>query len=106
MKNIQIIDGADNCVYDIFACTEEEFALIFPAGTDIAFIDEIYARGRVVCWMTPSIASGSDGKGRPKSKAYTAPSSMSSTARWFTTRPERIMKRSIPTAPICDRGKQ
>lgn len=46
MKNIQIIDGADNCVYDIFACTEEEFALIFPAGTDIAFIDEIYARGQ------------------------------------------------------------
>ena len=46
MKNIQIIDGADNCVYDIFACTEEEFALIFPADTDIAFIDEVYARGQ------------------------------------------------------------
>jgi hypothetical protein len=44
MKNIQIIDGAQNCVYDIFAATEEEFALIFPTGTDIAFIDEVYAR--------------------------------------------------------------
>lgn len=43
MKNIQIIDGADNCVYDIFSATDEEFALIFPKGTDIAFIDEIYA---------------------------------------------------------------
>ena len=45
MKNIQIIDAAQNCVYDIFAATEEEFALIFPEGTDIAFIDEVYERG-------------------------------------------------------------
>jgi len=45
MRNIQIIDGAQNCVYDIFSATEEEFALIFPAGTDIAFIDEIYEKG-------------------------------------------------------------
>jgi hypothetical protein len=41
MKNIQIIDGATNCVYDIFAATDEEFALIFPDGTNIAFIDEV-----------------------------------------------------------------
>ena len=45
MKNIQIIDGAVNCVYDIFAATDEEFALIFPEGQDIAFIDEVYGRG-------------------------------------------------------------
>ena len=45
MKNIQIIDGAQNCVYDIFAATNEEFATIFPLGTDIAFIDEIYETG-------------------------------------------------------------
>jgi hypothetical protein len=45
MKNIQVIDGADNCVYDVFAATDEEFALIFPAGQDIAFIDEVIARG-------------------------------------------------------------
>jgi hypothetical protein len=44
MKNIQVIDGARNCVYDIFAATEVEFLLIFPSGTDIAFIDEVYAR--------------------------------------------------------------
>lgn len=44
MKNIQIIDGAQNCVYDIFSATDEEFALIFPMGTDIAFIDEVYVR--------------------------------------------------------------
>lgn len=44
MKNIQIIDGALNCVYDIFAATDEEFELIFPRGTDIAFINEVYDR--------------------------------------------------------------
>jgi hypothetical protein len=45
MKNIQVIDGALNCVYDVFAATAEEFALIFPPGQDIAFIDEVLARG-------------------------------------------------------------
>lgn len=44
MRNIQVIDGADNAVYDIFAATEDEFALIFPAGQDVAFIDEVMAR--------------------------------------------------------------
>lgn len=44
MKNIQIIDGAVNCVYDIFSATDEEFALFFPDGTDIAFIDEVMSR--------------------------------------------------------------
>jgi hypothetical protein len=41
MKNIQVFDGAENAVYDIFAATDDEFALIFPAGTDVAFIDEV-----------------------------------------------------------------
>ncbi|MBC3935299.1 hypothetical protein H8K47_08000 [Undibacterium sp. CY7W] len=45
MKNILIIDGADNCVYDIFAATDSEFDLIFPTGQDIAFIDEVMTRG-------------------------------------------------------------
>ena len=44
MKNIQVIDGAVNCVYDIFATTDEEFALIFPPGEDVAFIDEVLER--------------------------------------------------------------
>lgn len=42
MKNIQVFDGADNAAYDIFAATDEEFGLIFPNGTDVAFIDEVY----------------------------------------------------------------
>lgn len=45
MKNIQVVDGAENSVYDIFGATDEEFALIFPGGQDIAFIDEVMARG-------------------------------------------------------------
>jgi len=45
MKNIQVIDGADNSAYDIFAATDDEFALVFPDGQDVAFIDEVYARG-------------------------------------------------------------
>jgi hypothetical protein len=42
--NIQAIDGAVNCVYDVFAAAPEEFSLIFPPGTDIAFIDEVCER--------------------------------------------------------------
>jgi hypothetical protein len=45
MKNIQVIDGAINCVYDIFQATDEEFDAVFPGGQDVAFIDEVYARG-------------------------------------------------------------
>jgi hypothetical protein len=45
MKNIQVIDNGDNSVYDIFSATDYEFSLIFPAGQDIAFIDEVMSRG-------------------------------------------------------------
>ncbi len=45
MKNIQVIDGAENAVYDVFGATDEEFSRIFPEGQDIAFIDEVMARG-------------------------------------------------------------
>ena len=45
MKNIQVIDAAENAVYDIFSATDDEFALIFPPGQDIGFIEEVMARG-------------------------------------------------------------
>ena len=45
MKNIQIIDGASNCTYSLFSATDEEFASIFPQGTDVAFADELSKRG-------------------------------------------------------------
>ncbi len=44
MKNIQVIDGAENCTYDIFAATEEEFAEIFPGDTDIEFAEDFFER--------------------------------------------------------------
>ena len=44
MKNIQIIDGADNCTYSVFAATEEEFSAIFPGETDIEFSEDFFDR--------------------------------------------------------------
>ena len=45
MKNIQIIDGANNCSYDIFAMTDEEFSTLFPApGQNIEFIEDAINR--------------------------------------------------------------
>lgn len=42
MKNIQVIDCALNCAYDIYAVTEEEFLKIFPAPEqDIQFNEDI-----------------------------------------------------------------
>jgi hypothetical protein len=44
VKNIQVIDAARNAVFDVFAATEDEFALIFPPDQDVVFIDEVCAR--------------------------------------------------------------
>jgi hypothetical protein len=46
-KNIQVIDGADNCVYDVFSATDEDHALLFPNGTDIAFAEDFESRPEV-----------------------------------------------------------
>ena len=37
MKNIQIIDGATNSVFEIYSISEEVFQILFPDGRDIAF---------------------------------------------------------------------
>ena len=44
MKNIQVIDGAENCTYSIFAATDAEFEAIFPDGTDIEFVEDFFVR--------------------------------------------------------------
>jgi hypothetical protein len=45
MKNIQVIDGAENCAYDIFAAEDDEFQIIFPSdGQDVEFVEDAYAR--------------------------------------------------------------
>jgi hypothetical protein len=39
MKNIQIIDGAENATFSIFQATDEEFTLIFPrAGQNLELV--------------------------------------------------------------------
>lgn len=44
MKNVQIIDGADNCTYDIYAVSDEHFAEIFPDDTDVEFAEDFVSR--------------------------------------------------------------
>jgi hypothetical protein len=41
MKNIQVIDGANNCTFSIFQATDEEFILLFPeAGQEVQFAED------------------------------------------------------------------
>jgi len=44
VKNIQVIDGADNCTYSIYAATDDEFEVIFPNGTNVEFIEDFFDR--------------------------------------------------------------
>ncbi|MGG6269826.1 hypothetical protein ACQ4M3_40625 [Leptolyngbya sp. AN03gr2] len=42
MKNIQVIDRAMNCAYDVYSATDEEFLKIFPEpNQDIQFNEDI-----------------------------------------------------------------
>ena len=44
-KNVQVIDGAMNCTYSIYAFTDEQFALLFPEeGQDVEFIEDAWKR--------------------------------------------------------------
>jgi hypothetical protein len=40
MKNVQVIDGAENSVFEIYAVSDEVFARLFPNGADIAFAED------------------------------------------------------------------
>jgi len=44
MKYIQVIDGARNCVYDVFAASDDDHLLLFRNGQDIAFAEDFEAR--------------------------------------------------------------
>lgn len=45
LKNIQIIDRADNATFSLFQVTEEEFAAIFPGeGQDMELIEDFIER--------------------------------------------------------------
>lgn len=69
MKNIQVIDGADNATFSLFQVTEAEFELIFPApGQDMELIEDFFARagGRATeilrpIWDRPILKSEAQG---------------------------------------------
>ncbi|MCP4608497.1 MAG: hypothetical protein GY845_07270 [Planctomycetes bacterium] len=44
MKNIQIIDGAENSTFDIYQVADDLFDSMFADGRDVAFLDEIEQR--------------------------------------------------------------
>lgn len=44
MKNIQIIDGAENATFSLFQATEDEFAELFVDGTDMDLIEDVIRR--------------------------------------------------------------
>ncbi|WP_454598977.1 hypothetical protein [Qipengyuania sp. SM2507] len=61
MKNIQIVDGAANATFSIFQATEDEFAMIFPDGSEMEIAADLVERvgedeaGRVLdaLWQRP-----------------------------------------------------
>lgn len=44
MRNVQIIDGANNATYSLFQATDEEFAAIFPDGRDMELVEDLIRR--------------------------------------------------------------
>ncbi len=44
MRNILIIDGADNATFSIFQATESEFTSIFPNDQDMEIIEDFIGR--------------------------------------------------------------
>ena len=44
MKNIQVIDDALNCLYEIYEATDDDFEMIFPNNQDIEFADDFVER--------------------------------------------------------------
>ncbi len=41
MKNIQIIEGSKNSVFEIYEVSNNIFAKVFPNGTDVAFLEDV-----------------------------------------------------------------
>ncbi|MEG2014034.1 MAG: hypothetical protein RR063_12695, partial [Anaerovoracaceae bacterium] len=44
MKAIQVIDGANNCLYEIYQATAAESTRIFPDDKDIQFNEDVIIR--------------------------------------------------------------
>ncbi len=44
MKNFQVIDGALNSTFEVFQVSDNLFEVMFPNGTDVAFIADVEKR--------------------------------------------------------------
>ena len=45
MKNIQVIDRAENCIFPIYQVTDKEFSVLFPGDRqDIEYAEDFAAR--------------------------------------------------------------
>jgi hypothetical protein len=86
MKNIQLIEPADNCAYNIYAMPDEDFELMFPNGQDIEFVEDFWKRvgpekaSQIYSALWPRLLKKSEALGihgtlfvdfrRPKKKIY------------------------------------
>ena len=65
MKNIQMIDGADNCTFSVFQATDEEFTQVFPeTDQDIQFAEDLSkAAGSMLesIWQRPILKRDASG---------------------------------------------
>jgi len=44
MKNIQVIDDAINCTFDIYSISDDLFIEIFPQEQDVEFVEDFFER--------------------------------------------------------------
>lgn len=44
MKYVQVIDGANNCIYPVYGCEENDFLQLFPDGREVEFIEDFVKR--------------------------------------------------------------
>ena len=45
MKNIQVIDGAENCSFSVYSISDDDFALLFPQERqELEFIEDVAER--------------------------------------------------------------
>jgi len=45
VKNVQVIDGAENCGYSVYSVSDQHFDILFPdTGQDIEFSEDLFER--------------------------------------------------------------
>lgn len=60
MKIVQVVDGAENCIFPVYRVTEDDFKLLFPEpGQNVEFSEDLASRlggeraaGRLVMRVT------------------------------------------------------